>query len=52
VFVQFGDWGRDIAIAASEAREHRRDPRPVPDDFQRYFVRRWSTGGQEAMLRA
>ncbi|HWS77047.1 MAG TPA: efflux RND transporter permease subunit, partial [Thermomonas sp.] len=50
VFVQFSDWSRDVAIAASEARERIdviRDQ--LPDDFRRYFVRRWSTGDQEAI---
>ena len=50
VFVQFSDWSRDVAIAASEARERIdviRDD--LPDDFRRYFVRRWSTGDQEAI---
>ena len=52
VFVQFSDWGRDIAIAASEARERIDAIRDqLPDDFQRYFVRRWSTGDQEAISR-
>jgi len=50
VFVQFSDWSRDIAIAASEARERIDAIRDqLPDDFQRYFVRRWSTGDQEAI---
>ncbi|MEO6227371.1 MAG: efflux RND transporter permease subunit [Thermomonas sp.] len=50
VFVQFSDWSRDVAIAASEARERIDAIRDqLPDDFQRYFVRRWSTGDQEAM---
>ena len=50
VFVQFSDWGRDIAIASSEARERIDAIRDqLPDDFRRYFVRRWSTGDQEAV---
>ena len=50
VFVQFSDWGRDIAVAASEARERIDAVRDqLPDDFRRYFVRRWSTGDQEAI---
>ena len=50
VFVQFSDWGRDVALAASEAREHIDAIRDqLPDDFKRYFVRRWSTGDQEAI---
>ena len=50
VFVQFSDWGRDVALAASEAREHIDAIRDqLPSDFKRYFVRRWSTGDQEAI---
>ena len=50
VFVQFSDWSRDVAIAASEARERIDAVRDqLPDDFQRYFVRRWSTGDEEAI---
>lgn len=50
VFVQFSDWGRDVAIAASEARQRIDAIRDqLPDDFRRYFVRRWSTGDQEAI---
>jgi HAE1 family hydrophobic/amphiphilic exporter-1 len=50
VFVQFSNWGRDVALAASEAREHIDAIRDqLPDDFKRYFVRRWSTGDQEAI---
>lgn len=50
VFVEFADWGRDIAVAASEARERIDAIRDqLPDDFKRYFVRRWNTGDEEAM---
>ena len=50
VFVQFSDWSRDVAIAVSEARERIDAIRDqLPDDLQRYFVRRWSTGDQEAI---
>ncbi|RZA19310.1 MAG: efflux RND transporter permease subunit, partial [Lysobacteraceae bacterium] len=50
VFVQFSDWGRDVAIAASEARERIDAIRDqLPDDFRRYFVRRWNTSDQEAI---
>lgn len=50
VFVQFSDWGRDVSIAASEARERIDAVRDqLPDDFRRYFVRRWSTSDQEAI---
>ena len=50
VFVQFNDWSRDVAIAASEARERIDAVRDdLPDDFRRYFVRSWNTGDQEAI---
>lgn len=50
VFVQFTDWGRNVAVAASEARERIDAIRDqLPTDFKRYFVRRWSTGDQEAI---
>ena len=48
--VEFSDWNRDIAIAASEARERIDAVRDqLPDDFRRYFVQRWSTSDREAM---
>ena len=48
--VEFSDWSRDIAIAASEARERIDAVRDqLPDDFRRYYVQRWSTGDREAM---
>jgi len=44
IFMEFSDWDRDIAIAASEARDRidaiRSD---LPDDFQRYFVFKFSS---------
>ncbi len=50
VFVQFSDWGRNIAVASSEARERIDAVRDqLPDDFRRYFVRTWNTGDQEAI---
>ncbi len=50
VFVQFSDWGKDVAVAASEAREHIDAIRDeLPDDFQRYMVHRWSTGDRESI---
>ncbi|MCY7312523.1 MAG: efflux RND transporter permease subunit, partial [Pseudoxanthomonas sp.] len=37
VFIQFSDWERDVAIAASEARERIDAIRDeLPDDLQRY----------------
>ena len=51
IFVEFSDWGRDISIAASEARERLDAIRDeLPDDFQRYYVFKWSTS-DEAVLR-
>lgn len=48
--VRFSDWNRDIAIAASEARERIDAIRDqLPDDFRRYFVYRWSTSDREAL---
>ena len=48
--VEFSDWSKDIAIAASEARERIDAVRDqLPDDFRRYFVQRWSTSDQEAI---
>jgi HAE1 family hydrophobic/amphiphilic exporter-1 len=44
IFLEFDDWARDTNIAASEARDRidaiRTD---LPDDFQRYFVMKFST---------
>jgi len=43
VFVQFSDWSRDIEVTASEARERVDAIRDeLPDDLQRYFVRKFS----------
>ncbi|MDH5833644.1 efflux RND transporter permease subunit [Luteimonas kalidii] len=48
--VEFSDWSRDIAIAASEARERIDAVRDeLPDDFRRYYVQRWTTSDREAM---
>jgi len=48
--VRFSDWNKDIAIAASEARERIDAIRDqLPDDFRRYFVQRWSTSDREAL---
>ncbi len=50
VQVEFSDWSRDIAIAASEARERIDAVRDeLPDDFRRYHVQRWSTTDREAI---
>ncbi|HEY5849432.1 MAG TPA: efflux RND transporter permease subunit [Lysobacter sp.] len=44
IFMQFSDWDRDVAIAASEARERIDAIRDdLPDDLQRYSVFKFST---------
>ncbi len=48
--VQFSDWGRDIAIAASQARELIDAVKSdLPSDLRRYYVQRWSTSDQESI---
>ena len=48
--VEFSDWDRDIALAASEARERIDAIRDqLPDDFRRYYVQRWTTSDREAI---
>ncbi|HEU4813280.1 MAG TPA: efflux RND transporter permease subunit, partial [Xanthomonadaceae bacterium] len=50
VFIEFSDWDRDVAIAASEARERIDAIRSeLPDDLQRYYVLKFSTS-DEAVL--
>ena len=49
--IEFSDWDKDIAITASEARERIDAIRDeLPEDFQRYFVFKFSTS-DEAVLR-
>ena len=51
VFIEFSDWGRDVEVLASEARERIDAIRSeLPDDFQRYQVLKFSTA-DEPMLR-
>lgn len=51
IFIEFSDWERDISIAAADARERLDAIRDeLPDDFQRYYVFKWSTS-DEAVLR-
>ncbi len=49
-YIEFSDWDRDIAIAASDARERidaiRSD---LPDDLQRYNVFKWSSSDQPVL---
>lgn len=48
--VEFSDWSKDIAIAASDARERIDAIRDqLPDDFRRYFVQRWNNSDREAI---
>jgi len=50
VQVRFHDWNIDTALAASDARDKLDAIRAeLPDDFRRYYVRRWSTSDQAAM---
>lgn len=50
VFLQFSDWDRDVAIAASEARERIDAIRDdLPEDMQRYFVMKFSTTDQPTL---
>ncbi len=50
IYIEFSDWDRDIAIAASDARERidaiRSD---LPDDLQRYNVFKWSSSDQPVL---
>lgn len=50
IYIEFSDWDRDIAIAASDARERidaiRSD---LPDDLQRYSVFKWSSSDQPVL---
>ncbi|MEE7559859.1 efflux RND transporter permease subunit, partial [Xanthomonas sp. Kuri4-2] len=47
LFIEFSDWDRDIAIAATDARERidaiRAD---LPSDLQRYHVYKWSSSDE------
>ena len=50
IFMQFSDWSRDVAIAASEARERIDAIRDdLPDDLQRYLVLKFSTTDQPVL---
>ncbi|MBN6151617.1 efflux RND transporter permease subunit [Xanthomonas sp. AmX2] len=50
IFIEFSDWDRDIAIAASDARERidaiRSD---LPEDLQRYHVFKWSSSDEPVL---
>jgi HAE1 family hydrophobic/amphiphilic exporter-1 len=50
IFIQFADWSRDVAIAASEARERLDAIRDeLPEDLQRYQVLKFSTTDQPVL---
>ena len=50
IFMQFSDWSRDVAIAASEARERIDAIRDeLPSDLQRYNVFKFSTTDQPVL---
>src|SRR5688500_17746096 len=50
IFMQFTDWDRDVAIAASDARERIDAIRDdLPQDLQRYFVFKFSTTDQPVL---
>ncbi|HEY0332791.1 MAG TPA: efflux RND transporter permease subunit [Stenotrophomonas sp.] len=50
IFIEFSDWDRDIAIAASDARQRidaiRED---LPEDLQRYYVHKWSSSDEPVL---
>jgi len=51
IYIEFSDWNRDIAIAASDARQRIDAIRDdLPEDLQRYHVYKWSSS-DEAILR-
>lgn len=50
IFIEFSDWDRDIAIAASDARERIDAIRSeLPDDLQRYYVYKWSSSDEPVL---
>lgn len=50
IFIEFTDWGRDVNITASEARDRIDAIRSeLPDDFQRYFVMKFSTSDEPVL---
>jgi HAE1 family hydrophobic/amphiphilic exporter-1 len=47
IFIQFSDWGKDINIAASQARDRLDAIRgDLPSDLQRYLVQKFSPSDQ------
>ncbi|MBS0194845.1 MAG: efflux RND transporter permease subunit [Proteobacteria bacterium] len=50
VFIEFSDWSRDVAIAASQARQRMDGIRDqLPSDVQRYLVQKFSTSDQAVL---
>lgn len=50
IFIEFSDWDRDIAIAASDARERIDAIRgDLPADLQRYNVFKWSSSDEPVL---
>lgn len=50
VFMEFSDWSRNTNIAASEARDRLDAIRSeLPDDFQRWFVLKFSTSDEPVL---
>lgn len=50
VWMMFSDWGRDIQVTATEARERLDAIRnELPDDFQRYFVFNWAPSDEPVL---
>lgn len=50
IFIEFSDWDRDIAIAASDARERLDAVRDdFPEDLQRFHVFKWSSSDEPVL---
>ncbi|MBS7455987.1 efflux RND transporter permease subunit [Coralloluteibacterium stylophorae] len=50
VFIELADWDRDVEIAAAQAREKLDAIRDeLPEDFQRYQIRKFSTSDEAAL---
>lgn len=50
VFLEFNDWDQDVSIAATQARDRIDAIRDeLPDDFQRYFVQKFSTSDEPVL---
>lgn len=50
IFIEFSDWDRDIAIAASDARERLDAIRDdFPEDLQRFHIFKWSSSDEPVL---